>query len=245
MDWLPISVFLSGGPHGQRSLVGYSPWCCKESDTTERLTRASKSHSLMSDSLRPHGLYSPWNSPGQNTVVESLSFLQQIFLIQESNRGLLHCRQILYQLSYQGRLTHTHRSNQEKSKNRIETFRKPGDLYILLCCSFICYLEKLEFSVLGRKFLFRRYVNVCVHTQSLQLCQALCNPVVCSPPVSSVHGILQARILEWVAIPSSRGSSLPSIKTCVSCISCIAGRFFATEPSGNPDMWIASTKRFE
>ena len=87
----------------------------------------------MPDCLWPHGLYSPWNSPGQNTEpfpspgikprfsawqVDSLqaepqrkpkntgvgspSLLQRIFLTQESNRGLLHYRQILYQLSYQG-----------------------------------------------------------------------------------------------------------------------------------------------
>ena len=94
----------------------------------------------MSNSLGPHGLYSPWNLPGQNirvaslsllqgsfqprhrtqvfriadslpaepqgkpknTGVGSLSLLQQIFPTQESNWGLLHCRRILYQLSYQG-----------------------------------------------------------------------------------------------------------------------------------------------
>ena len=55
-----------------------------------------------SDSLQPHGLYSPWNSPGQNTGVGSLFLLQGIFPAQGSNWGLLHCRQILYQLSYQG-----------------------------------------------------------------------------------------------------------------------------------------------
>ena len=59
------------------------------------------SHSVMSDSFRPHGLYSPWNSPGPNTAVGSLSLLQQIFPTQELNRGLLHCRWILYQLSYE------------------------------------------------------------------------------------------------------------------------------------------------
>ena len=48
----------------------------------------------------PHGLYSPWNSPGQNTGVGRLSLLQGIFLTQELKWGLLHCRQILYQLSY-------------------------------------------------------------------------------------------------------------------------------------------------
>ena len=47
-------------------------------------------------------LYSPWNSPGQNTGVGSLSLLQGIFPIQGSNPGLPHCRQILYQLSHQG-----------------------------------------------------------------------------------------------------------------------------------------------
>ena len=50
--------------------------------------------------LWPHGLYSPWNSPGQNTRVGSLSLLQGIFPTQGSNPGLLHCRWILYQLSH-------------------------------------------------------------------------------------------------------------------------------------------------
>ena len=54
----------------------------------------------MSNSLQPHGLYSPWNSPGQNTGVGSLSLLQGIFPTQGLNSGLLHCRRILYQLSH-------------------------------------------------------------------------------------------------------------------------------------------------
>ena len=62
----------------------------------------SESHSGVSDSLRPHRLYCPCNSPGQNTRVGSLSLLQRIFPTQESTRGLLHCKRILYQLSYQG-----------------------------------------------------------------------------------------------------------------------------------------------
>ena len=61
-----------------------------------------ESHSVVSNSLRPHGLYSPWNSPSRNSGVGSLSLLQGIFLSQELNQGLLHCRLILYQLSYQG-----------------------------------------------------------------------------------------------------------------------------------------------
>ena len=60
-----------------------------------------ESCSAVSDSLRPNGLYSPWNSPGQSTRVSSCSLLQGIFSTQGSNPGLLHCRQILYQLSHQ------------------------------------------------------------------------------------------------------------------------------------------------
>ena len=62
----------------------------------------SESDSALSDSLWSHGLYSPWNSPGQNTRVGSLSLLQGFFPTQELNPGLPHCRQILYQLSHKG-----------------------------------------------------------------------------------------------------------------------------------------------
>ena len=51
-----------------------------------------------------------------------------------------------------------------------------------------------------------------------QSCPTLCNPMGCSPPGSSVHGIFQTRILEWVAISFSRGSSGPRYRTWVSCI---------------------------
>ena len=59
-----------------------------------------KSRSVMSNSLWPHGLYSPWNSPGQNTGMDSLSLLQGIFPTRGLNPGLVHCRWILYQLSH-------------------------------------------------------------------------------------------------------------------------------------------------
>ena len=67
------------------------------------------------------------------------------------------------------------------------------------------------------------FLTVCMHAKSLQLCPTLCKPMDCSPPDSSVHGILQARILEGVALPSSRGSSHSRDGTCVSCVSCTAG----------------------
>ena len=109
----------------------------------------------MSDSLRPHGLYSPWNSLGQKNGVGSLSLLQWIFPTQQSNWGPLHCRQILYQLSYQGS-------------------------------------PKVKVKVI----------------QSY--------PTLCDPMDYTVHGILQARILEWVTFPFSRGSSQPRDQSQVS-----------------------------
>ena len=102
-------------------------------------------------------LYSPWNSPGRNSGVDSLSLLQGIFPTQGSNAGLPHHRQILYQLNHQG---------------------SPVD--------------KVKIA---------------------QSCLTLCGPV-----DYTVHGILQARILEWVAFLFSRESSQPRDRTQVSCI---------------------------
>ena len=66
------------------------------------LQKESESGSVVSNSFWPQGLYSPWDSPGQNPGVGSLSLLQGIFPTEGSNPGLPHCRQILYQLSHQG-----------------------------------------------------------------------------------------------------------------------------------------------
>ena len=63
--------------------------------------------------------------------------------------------------------------------------------------------------------------NLCMRAKSCQLCPTLCDPMDCSPPGPSVCGILQARIPEWVAMLSSRGSSQPRDGTPVSYISCI------------------------
>ena len=61
--WLPTPVFLTGESHGQRSLEGYSPQGHKESNMTGATCSNNESLSVMSDSLQPHGLHSPWNSP--------------------------------------------------------------------------------------------------------------------------------------------------------------------------------------
>ena len=65
-----------------------------------------------------------------------------------------------------------------------------------------------------------------MYAQSLQLCPTLCNPMNCSLPGSSVHGILQARILEWIAMLSSERLFQPRDPARDSCFSFIAGRFF-------------------
>ena len=74
-----------------------------------------------------------------------------------------------------------------------------------------CWISVLNSSV---------YSLYCVHAKSPPSCVTLCDPMDCSPPGSSVHGIHQARILEWVAMYSSRGSSRPRDRTWVSYISC-------------------------
>ena len=71
----------------------------------------------------------------------------------------------------------------------------------------------------------------CMCVQWLQSCPTLCNHMDCSPPGSSVPAILQVRILEWVALPSSKASSWPGDRTGISCS---AGGVFAAEPPGKP-----------
>ena len=84
-------------------------WVCLLTSTTKNIfcrfksvLSESESCSVVSNSLQPLWLHSPWNSPGQNTGVGSFSLLQGIFPTQGSNPDLLHCGPILYQLSHQG-----------------------------------------------------------------------------------------------------------------------------------------------
>ena len=73
----------------------------------------------------------------------------------------------------------------------------------------------------------------CLAAKLLQLHATLWDPMDCSLPGSSAHGILQARTLEWVAVPSTRGASWPSGQSHVSCV---AGGFFTEEPAGKPEV---------
>ena len=83
-------------------------------------------------------------------------------------------------------------------------------------------MDSLPLNHLGNP----RFYHACVHAKWLQSYPILCKPMHCNLPGSSVHGILQARILEWVAMPSCRGSCWPNERTCVSYVFCIAGRRF-------------------
>ena len=83
--------------------------------------------------------------------------------------------------------------------------------------------EYLYWKMENKKYIYSKYVLVA------QSCLTLCDPMDCNVPGSSVHGIFQTRILEWVAIFFSRGSSWPRDWTQVSCI---AGRLLTPEPQG-------------
>ena len=99
----------------------------------------------------------------------------------------------------------------------------------LLLETFLCTFLRnsckciMQFSSYDSTFFFpqgQHRVCVCASVCA-QLCPTLCDPMDYGPPGTSFHGILQERILEWVAISFSRGSSQPRDRTCVSCISCL------------------------
>ena len=89
----------------------------------------------------------------------------------------------------------------------------------------------MDFFILKYVLEIIPYLYICMLLQS---CPSFCDPMDCKLPGYSFHGILQTRILEWIAMPSSRGSSWPMDQTWVSCIPCTAGRFFTAEPLGKP-----------
>ena len=91
-----------------------------------------------------------------------------------------------------------------------------GGIFTTSCC-------------LGNPFCFL----LCMWAKSLQLCPTLCDLMNCSPPGSSVHGILQASILEWIAMPLSRGSSQPRDWTLSQASPELAGGFFTTSTTWN------------
>ena len=94
--------------------------------------------------------------------------------------------------------------------------------YFFISWDSLSFMEKLKGTIDITMYLLSSHLHK-VKVFVAQLCPALCNSMDCSPPGSSVHGTLQARILEWVAFPFSRGSSQPRNRTQASRI---ASRFF-------------------
>ena len=115
-------------------------------------------------------------------------------------------------------------------------------LHITLCvCGGGCISVKSLCLSLYKNTLHLEHTQISQDSEKVellvtQLCPTLCNPIDCSPPGSSVHMIFLGRILEWVAISFSRGSSQSRNQTRASCISCIADGFFTTEPPGKPSL---------
>ena len=105
LEWVTISFSRGSFWPKDQTCVSWTArlvlYCWANQESPFKMNE-SESCSVMSNSLQSHGLYSLWNFPGQNTGVGSQSFLQEILRTQELNPGLLHCRHILYWLSYEG-----------------------------------------------------------------------------------------------------------------------------------------------
>ena len=139
------------------------------------------------------------------------SLFQGIFPTQELNPGLLHCRPKLYPPSHQGSPADTLKVLLKKEKVRLPWWLSGKET--------ACNAGESESEI-------------------AQSCPTLCNPLDCSLSGSSVHGIFQARVLEWIAISFSRGSSQPRNRTRVSHI---VGRCFTVFLGGSPAMretWV-------
>ena len=98
----------------------------------------------MPNSLQLHELHSPWNSPSQNTGMGNHSLLQQIFLTQELNLSLLHCRWILYQLGYQG--------SHKTFSNLCHKYYTAVFGYYTAVCHYICSIRQVHINCLQFSF---------------------------------------------------------------------------------------------
>ena len=182
--------------------------------------------------------FCPWDSPGKNTGVGCHSLLQGIF----PNQGLnLSCRfftiferrhntsmSSLFGLFWLWTTIQTWISTPLSEQARrlvLMPWRRPGRCRCGLevrntdnACSDLSH-PPAGWETMAKSFIFLEHPPMKV----AQSCPTFCDPMDCRPPGSSVHRILQARILEWVAISTFRGSSLPRHQIWVFCI---AGRFF-------------------
>ena len=144
-------------------------------------------------------MYSPWNSPGQNTGVGSLFLLQGIFLTQGSNPGLPLHRQILYQLSHQGNpiilkwvaYPFSSRSFWPRNWTRVSCIAG-GFFTSWATMNWVPIIFQTKFK--GSTMTYTLFV-----VKSLSCVQLFCDPMNCSPPDPSVHGISQQEC--WSELP--------------------------------------------
>ena len=162
-------------------------------------------------------LLRPWDFQGKSTGVGCHFLLQGIFPTQGSNPGLSHCRQTL--------TVWATREIQSVPLFNLSPVKLPVSRSVVV----VSGSRFFTLSPFSHTFKSKAPNVVCC-CLVLSHVQLFCNSMDCSFPGFSVRGILQARILEWVAIPFFRGSSQPRDWTLVSCL---AGRFFITEPPGN------------
>ena len=178
----------------------------------------------MSDSVRPHSwqptrLPRPWDSPGKNTGV-GCHFLLQRMKVKSEGEVAQSCLTLSDPMDYSLPDSSIHGIFQARVLEWVAIAFSENAKLNLSKCNHI-----LNASWYSSFQCCRLFYHVWKWSESevAQSCPTLCNPMDCSLLGSSIHGILQARILEWVAISFSRRSSQPRNQTQVSCIS---GRHF-------------------
>jgi len=157
---------------------------------------------VVSDSVRPHRrqptrLPRPWDSPGKNTGVGS-HFLLQCINVKSQSEVAQSCPTLSDSMDCSLRGSSVHGIFQAR----------------VLEWGAIAFSEEQCSQLQTRATLNPLNQHVPCHAKSLQSCLTLCDPRDCSPPGFSVHMILQARILEWVALPSSSADTDKSNSSC-------------------------------
>ena len=165
---------------------------------------------------QPTRLPHPWDSPGKNTGV-GCHFLLQCMKVKSENEVAQSC----------------------PTPSNPMYCSLPGSSIHGIFQARVLEWGAIAFS---DYFLCRYQMQVC---KLLQLCSTLCNPMDYSLLGSSVHGILQARILEWVAMPSSRGSSWPRDGIRILMSPALAGKFFATSTTWSRYQVLSSNSNFQ
>ena len=144
-------------------------------------------------------------------------------LEMDGEEGLYSTRLLGSTLSYNTcRRVEERKLNKERRWTLMKCLQRTQEAVALrLCFQCVPSKAKVDWAFLHLHPLIACRPPTCVRAKSLQLCLTLCDPMDHNPPGSPVHGILQARILEWVAKPSSRGASWLRDWTHISYVSCI------------------------